>query len=307
MLPRSLMIPTLLVASISAPYIVSNAPEWIEKWDLRGGGSAESVAATNEAGQMFAIPSNIELQSKILDTTPKGPGALLYPTTSPLEGVQTMQLAEVVRMDVTKEWVYTRWARKSTAMADLQHYSVRVPLVTGTQLKDLAGSLTYLFGADGRCDRISFRGRTGDTTELVMLVTQKYHLLRQPTLIPGEQLYQLRRKEDVISQLRTRPAPVLWSSSPHNSYSVELELQRSDAMSPLPAEVLEIAQRNPAGQPQSAEPQPAASGTDQSESSSPPEAASKPTDPAKRWRVLFPRSQVPSEQIKNLTPPGRGW
>src|SRR5690606_19717919 len=121
----------------------------------------------------------------------------------------TYALSEVLRFDITKDWVYQRWDRKSTALADLELFGVRVPLVSGTQVDDIAGSLTYFFGADGRAKRISFRGRTGDTTQLATLLHQRFGLQAVPAVIAGQQLLQLRQGNEVISEMRTQTAPVL--------------------------------------------------------------------------------------------------
>jgi hypothetical protein len=50
----------------------------------------------------------------------------------------------------------------------------------------------------------------------------------------GEQVYQVRRRGRVQSELRMRPAPVLDSKSPHSSIAVELELARPGSRRFLP-------------------------------------------------------------------------
>jgi hypothetical protein len=129
-------------------------------------------------------------------------------------------------MDVTKEWVYAHWARKSTGLADPERFGIRVALVTGTSHADLAGSLTYYFNAHGQVDHISLRGRTGDTTQVVQLLTQRYDFKRQPPTRPGEQLFQVKWNGRVQSEFRSVPDEVLWSTSAHRSFLVELELER---------------------------------------------------------------------------------
>jgi hypothetical protein len=104
-------------------------------------------------------------------------------------------------------------------------FGIRVPLITGTSLGDLAGSLSYYFNSQSRLQRISLRGRTGDPTQIVNLVVQRFGFRPQPPKIPGEQLYQVIHHEKVKSELRVRPEPVLLASSPHKSYSVVLELE----------------------------------------------------------------------------------
>ncbi len=298
MFSRSLMIPMLLAASIGIPYLATNSPEWMESWKQSSSSFSELFSGNASAGSSSPSAANTGSNPGLLDITSKSPGAMLYPVATPLEGSHGMTLAEVLRMDVTKEWVYARWPRKSTGLADLEHYGIRVPLVSGTRLNDLAGSLTYLFDADGRVERISFRGTTGDTTELVMLLVGRYQLQRQATVIPGEQLYQRRKGNDLYSQLRTLPASVLWSSSPHNSFAVELELQRPDATKPLPKKPLLVAEQPPPPtQTPAAQPSEVAT---PSQKPAKPQATEAEADPREKWNVLFPRSRVTPGQLNNL-------
>jgi hypothetical protein len=136
-----------------------------------------------------------------------------------------LAIEQVLRFDLTKDWVYQHWARKSTGMSFANLFGVRVPLVTGTTIADLAGSLTYYFDANGQVQHITFTGRTGDTSRLIAFLVQNYKFHRS-TAPAGEQLFQVTGDSGVISELRTRPESVLWSTSPHNSFTIELELAR---------------------------------------------------------------------------------
>ena len=159
--------------------------------------------------------------------------------TPPVEGVRFHSLGEVFRFDVTKEWVYSNWPRKSTGLADPELFGVRVPLVTGTGLSDLAGSLTYSFNRENQVQHISFSGRTADTTQLIQFLTTTYKFEHRDALA-GEQLYQVGSDDHVQSELRTRPDQVLWSTSPHGSFAVALELERPGSeriLPPLPAKL----------------------------------------------------------------------
>jgi hypothetical protein len=288
-----------LAATVAVPYGASNAG-WLQQ--LRGT-SAPAAAATSQApfnlpNQPFRTPPTT---NSALVASPPGPNATLFPTKTPLEGDPNYSLADVLRMDVSKEWVYQRWPRKSTALSDLDQFGVRVPLVTGTQLYDLAGSLTYFFGPNGRVQRISFRGHTGDTTQIVAIVTQRFGLQRQPTMVVGEQLFQIKSGDDVVSELRTRPAPVLWASSPHDSFAVELELQDPAAARPLKRPA-------PAALPALTPPQPLAAAPTSNlpavAPGAPATAAATPaaenTPPLTTWEKLFPRSRVSKAQLENL-------
>ena len=288
MFGRALGIPLLLAAAVGVPYVATNGSSGTGFWK-KGfwNSSTEPVSSQRAVGaESLAGASSSELPSM------QGPGAVLYPETTPLEGAPSMSLHDVFRFNVSREWVYQHWARKSTALAELGSYGIRVPLVTGTQLFDLAGSLTYFFGEDGRVERISFRGRTGDTTQIVMLMIQRYGMVQQATPVVGEQLFQFRRNEQVISELRTRPAHVLWTSAPHDSFAVELELQRPDATTPLPPRDLPLS-------------------TVADAASLPENAAAASTKTAEQeaedgWN-LFPRSRIPQGQVKNLDRRDLSW
>jgi hypothetical protein len=277
----------LLAAAVAVPYVVTHTPSLDGIWQA-GKNSFTGSTAVDEG--LTPRPNDVAL-------SPQGPGAILYPNSSPLEGLPSISLHEVFRFDVSKEWVYQRWARKSMALAELGLHGIRVPLVTGTQLHDLAGSLTYYFSESGRLERISFYGRTGDTTQLVMLVAQRYGLQQQSTVVVGEQLWQIRRGEQVFSELRSRPAPVLWANSPHNSFTVELELQLPNATTPLP-------QRTPLVVSPAPEQQPAAVPAAGEDASG--ETAAKKT-PEEAWKSYSPRSRVPKGQVENLDRRERFW
>jgi hypothetical protein len=165
---------------------------------------------------------------------------------APLNGTQFTSPDQVLRFDVSKEWVYANWDRKSTGPTDVGLFSVRVPLVMAPQLYALAGSLTYYFNGQGQVEHISFRGRTGDSTQLVQLLTSRYQFQRSESRT-GEQIYQVQYKGQPQSELRTHPESVLWLNSPNQSIAVELELARPGSTRVLPPrptgfEPLQVAQ-----------------------------------------------------------------
>jgi hypothetical protein len=285
MFTRIIGAPLLLGAAIAIPYISSNGPEAARKF-FQQSGQAEPQPLVPE------IPP-----AEVYDPAPRGPGYEIYPVSTPLEGNPGTALEEVFRFDVTKEWVYERWARKSTALAELGLYGVRAPLVTGTEIHDLAGSLTYFFDATGKVQRISFKGQTGDTTRIVTLVTQRHGLRQQATAIAGQQLFQLKRGADVISELATQPSSVLWSSSPHDSFAVELELQRPEATTPLPTRL---------------QPLPEIKAPPEATAKAEGEAASTETEEGPKsfresLKAFFPRSRVPADQVESLEKRDRFW
>lgn len=315
MISRTLAMPTLLAASVAVPYVATNAPEWTEQ--MRKSTTAAPAAA---APQQPTAPSHHAAGAPAQTAQgnaaqPAHAAAATHQPAAPPAHLQiapdpTYSLSEVLRFDVTKEWVYQRWERKSTALADLDLFGVRVPLVTGKQVYDIAGSLTYFFGADGRVKRISFRGRTGDTTQLAMLLHQRFGLQAVPSVIAGQQLLQVRQGTDVISELRTQTAPILWSNTPHESFSVEFELQDPAAARPLKPQVASVS-TPPAAAPPGAAAKPGeagaadAAGKTASAGAKANEVApaEKPADAAPEalgWKTLLPRSRASQGQIDQL-------
>jgi hypothetical protein len=202
MIPRPAILAIVLGAVIGVPYVMSNINTK----------SAGTGAIKKTLAKFTGMPLS--------------PGVESSPSTFPhKENAEIYPLAEVLRSDITTDWVYAHWNRKSAGLADPGMFGVRVPLVTGTSVSDLAGSLSYYFNNKSRLQRISLRGRTGDPTQIVNLVVQRFGFRPQPPKLPGEQLYQVVHHKKIKSELRIRPEPILLSSSPHKSYSVALELE----------------------------------------------------------------------------------
>ena len=227
---RLLILAGLLGATIGVPYLVSHSGSRTAPSDQPTGvpptakADAAPPPATSPPAATNAEPARTPVPS---------PGSLIYDSPAPLEGARFHSVDQVLRFDVTKDWVYRNWARKSTGPTDVGLFAVRVPLVTGTQMTSIAGSLSYYFNAQGQVEHISFRGRTGDTTQLVNFLARTYQFQRVEAPI-GEQLYQVKRGRRVQSELRTRPESVLWTTSPHGSFAVELELARPGSKRLLP-------------------------------------------------------------------------
>lgn len=222
MLGRPLILTGLLGAAVGVPMAVSNAPQ---DWNQGFSNFGNAFGGGSNAQQQNAAPLYDPYNPQPIQQQRYGPNSLIYDSPVPLEGLPSPSLAEALRMDVTSQWVYSRWARKSTGLADPELFGVRVPLVTGHAMTDLAGSLTYYFDEVGIVQKLKFHGRTADTTQLVALA-QNYFGLQPQRGQPGEQLFETRVKEGVQSRLRTRPEPVLWATKPHDSFLVDMEINR---------------------------------------------------------------------------------
>jgi hypothetical protein len=219
MASKPLIIASLIGASIGVPYFTSR--------------SKSDNNATANPPSPFANTASTAAPAPPLLGAPPMTSAPAAATTRPAIAAAPVAPAvprspsaeQALQFNVTKEWVYRSWDRKSSGPTDLGLFAVRVPLVSGTQSSSLAGALTYYFNTQNQVEYISFRGTTGDPTRLVRFLTQTYQF--QPVSAqPGEQVYQVADRGGVHSELRTRPVSVVSTTSPYASHSVELELAR---------------------------------------------------------------------------------
>lgn len=174
----------------------------------------------------FGSPRAVEQLSAAAAVTdslaapPQAAGALLdrNPTTN--------ELADVFRWDVSPPWVLGRWPRVSAGLADVESQGYRVPLVTGGQSDDLAGSLTYYFDRRQRLTRMMFQGSTGDGRKLVALLASRFGFVREWNNDPSLYLYRVRDGKKVVSELRIQPARIVRADSPHSRFDVALVISR---------------------------------------------------------------------------------
>jgi hypothetical protein len=138
-------------------------------------------------------------------------------------------LDDVLRFDVTVEWIMHQWPRVSTGLPYLQLQGYRVPLVTGTSYGDVAGALTYYFNAQQKVERITFRGATGDPRILVGIVTGRYQFARRLTNDPGLVLFEAVNSSDKpTGTLKIRSASVIKANQPYTKYDVDLVMDRAE-------------------------------------------------------------------------------
>ncbi len=134
--------------------------------------------------------------------------------------------AEALRWDLTPAWVMNRWPRVTTLLAELDLQGYRVPLVTGTGPRDLAGSLSYYFDGTQQLRRIEFTGTTGDPYDLVVLLRDRHGFVRRLTEDPSTYLYQVEEDRRALSELRVRAAPVVKTGNPFTRFSLTLTMRR---------------------------------------------------------------------------------
>jgi len=141
-----------------------------------------------------------------------------------LVGGPIHDLREVLRFDITPDWVTSRFSRVTTVLAATELEGLRVPVVTGIGPSDLAGTLTYYFDYSGKLQRVMLHGFTGDVSRVVETMTQHYGLQAEPTLDAG--VYTRRWNAKPVHFLRITRAPVVYSDALHHKFTVFLELNQ---------------------------------------------------------------------------------
>jgi hypothetical protein len=147
------------------------------------------------------------------------------PSAQPtLSGQQIRDLREILRFDISPDWVINRFSRVSTVLADMNLKGLRVPIVTGIKADDVAGTLTFYFDQSDRLQRLTFHGFTGDTRRFAGVMVTHYGLQREPALEAGA--YTKRWNGSPVHFMRLTHAPVVYSDAVHQKYTVFLELNQ---------------------------------------------------------------------------------
>jgi hypothetical protein len=196
-------------------------------------GQAGAPVATSAAGAT-GTPALPVSTSGGLNRAAAGPAALLpTPGIAPgtlaggaLVGGPVHDLREVLRFDISPDWVTAKFARVTTVLAETDLEGLRVPLVTGIGPTDLAGSITYYFDYSGKLQRVMLHGFTGDVSRIVETMTQHYGLQAEASLDAG--VYTRRWNGQPVHFLRLTRAPVVYSDALHHKFTVYLELNQPD-------------------------------------------------------------------------------
>ncbi|QDT07250.1 hypothetical protein K227x_56760 [Rubripirellula lacrimiformis] len=239
----------LLAAAAGGPYVASETQWGQDAMGVIGGASTVSyqgegaISVTGAAHAHHEVEGlrNVNSQryrfdedmARKLGAIPADPAAVPQ-----LAMVGVTDLREVIRFDITPQWVIGRFARVSTVLADLNLEGLRVPVVTGTRADDLAGTLTYYFDQKSTLQRVTFHGFTGDPNKLVYAATSHYGLAAEPTLEAG--VYTKRWNGKPVHFLRLTHAPVVYSDAVHQKYTVFMELNQPSLHYGISAEAKRI-------------------------------------------------------------------
>jgi hypothetical protein len=214
-------------------------------YPMNYGNPAASPSIETRSGPATAIPGRTDQLWDYTLGTPSIGQLQQQPITSVGGGAVT-DLREVLRFDIVPGWLPKRFARVSTVTSNVQMDGLRVPLITGTQPNDIAGSLTYYFDASQSLKRINLHGLTGDPTPLANLMVQFYQLKPEQSL--GGQLFTTRWNNRITSVLHVAPAPIIYAGADHSKYILFLELNQPTNQYGLSEEASEILRTSQATQ-----------------------------------------------------------
>jgi hypothetical protein len=173
-------------------------------------------------------PANVDpvaaIEQTAAEATKPAPESAGKPTTNSAPAI--VPLAEAIRFDLTPEWVTARWPRVTTVAGEAKQLGLRVPLVSGTEPSDVAGSLTYYFDQKHELQRITLLGVTGDDAQLVQLAVGNFGL--RPTQTSDRGLYYGGDVNEPTSSLRVSHLPVISAAAPNARLQVALDLKRAD-------------------------------------------------------------------------------
>ncbi len=221
---KKLLFLALLAASFAVPYFLFEArgvESLVDRWYGRDG-TATHRQPEADLGYDLDEPG-------VGDPYP-GPAVEVttasYRPNPLLEVAPIVNLEDVLNFNVNPPWVLSRWPQVTTGLKKDSWFGYRVPLVTGTDDNDVTGSLTYYFGTSQQLEQITLEGDTGDGRRLVNLLTSQLGLQPVMTTEEGVYLYRKMENENVVSQLRLRPASSLTGNRAGQRFSISLVLNR---------------------------------------------------------------------------------
>lgn len=209
------------------------------------GDMASSIPAANAGYPVQPFQSNPDIYHPASASTTVS--AANWPTASPAPNSPSMiqgeppvynaftNPAEYLNFQVTPDWVRSRWERVSVAAGEDNLTGMRVSLVSGPRPADIQGSLTYYFDSLQQLQRITFRGWTGEPSELVQFATTRLGLTQRSSQAAG--LYKKTSWGKLQAFVRLDYPPVLNRESSNEQLMILLEVNN-------PASSLGISRQN---------------------------------------------------------------
>lgn len=135
------------------------------------GAGAVASSDVGYPGQVYGIPAPTSVDDSRAALQPfQGVESTEIPAH--LAGwIPINDLREIIRFDVSPQWVQQRWS-PATALDrdDDGYYGFRVPLESGPTVGQVNGALTYFFDIQGKVQRIQFVGSAANTSPLLSLL-----------------------------------------------------------------------------------------------------------------------------------------
>jgi len=226
MIGRTIRWGVILALAAGVPAVLSNRP-WADGFTGRWNATFGTGRAL--AWDSTSIDDEAIIEGDRQATGAKGAASGQAQVAEPppvLTGAAISDVRDVLRFDIDPRWVTDRWSHVTTFTAERHMLGMRVPLLTGTEPHDLAGSLTYYFDTRHRLQRIVFVGRTGDERPLADFVGQAFGLRADPSLAAG--LYVATWNAQPHNLLYVHHAPLVRADSPHTRFNVRLEVNQLD-------------------------------------------------------------------------------
>jgi len=236
---RKLIFLVLLAGAAFVPYALTNknwqanlSTAWKNLWNVPPGEPENAGLLARLSGATKALfvskPVNPLATASLIPNMP----------VPPVVGTPVVDLGEVIRFDVTPEWIMERWGRVSTVLSEHGLEGYRVALVSGAQVDDLAGSLTYYFDQKRVVQRVTFRGTTGDGRRLIELAQRVYDFKLSPSVV--SQLYTVKWSGKINSVLRLANPPVVRAGMPLSRVEALLEINRPNSPYGLSLEMQQL-------------------------------------------------------------------
>ncbi len=204
-----------LGAALLGPYLFYSVPDYLDA-------ARQAIPGIRSAG---VVPGGAVGGEAAGETSSAHPG--LGKPLPPLAGRPVGDFGEVLRFDISTQWIAERWPHVSTGLAQMQLNGHRVPLVTGIEPTDLAGSLTYYFSPQQRVERLVFHGTTGDPSRLIAFLNRHYHFVHRPVNDPGLFIYEaFDRNGNFAGSAEIRSTWTVRADEPLRRYQIKLQLER---------------------------------------------------------------------------------
>jgi hypothetical protein len=217
MFRRAFLTAGVLGAAVGVPYAASRWPELkASVFGAAGPNSAMSTGAFNSTSNYSAVP---QLPAVAPNGIPMGAGLNPQADETPM-----VDMAEAFRWETTPQWVFSHWPRVSSGLPGEQLQGMRVALISGLRVDDVAGSLTYYFNASQKCAKITFSGTTGDPNRIIQLLVSRYGFKPVGSSDPGVVRYEIRWNGEAHSFFMVRPSAIVRSSTPYTKYEVQASI-----------------------------------------------------------------------------------